>query len=388
MPSAMPPSLSPPTNAALAIVPSPAVSPAIVGRNLYDQSMTGMAFRSPSADFEIEHVSSPRAPPRPLMRRSVSDYANESLLQSSIATVIAAKARPFAITGRIPMDPASLTLFFRSKVGCFGPPSVDNLISRQSGITHSLDFPIDVDYDTPPALDVLIAACRPHAQIGDDADSESLFYPTNLPLTTSFELANHPIIEAVRNTLFPTLPGGHYLYAVRDKLEIFPTGASMDEQALSGDTRVATVIITLPVRFRGGALIVNAAEGGEERFQGRNWKSGQMEWVAYLSDSTAEVETVQKGCRITVSYALHLKTFGPSGVAPDPLITPSDFFLDNLAPIFNMMRGRMIAFYLTGDYGVNPADVLAESLVPYVSTRRSRVMVLHLILSSPVAEGQ
>ena len=369
MPSALPPSLSPP--ATNAFVPSPAVSPAIVGRNLYDQPMT---FRSPSADFEIEHVSSPRGPPRPLMRRGVSDYANESLLQSSIATVIAAKARPFAITGRIPVDPASLTLFFRTKVGGFWAfRLVDNLISRQSGITHSLDFPIDVDYDTPPALDVLIAACRPHPQIGDDADSESLFYPTNLPLTTSLELANQPIIEAVRNTLFPALPAGHYLYAVRDKLEIAPTGASIGEQAPSGDIRVATVIITLPVRFRGGALIVNAAEGGEERFQGRGWKNGQMEWVAYLSDCTAEVEAVQKGCRITLSYALHLKTFGPSGVAPDPLITPSDYFLDNLAPIFNMMRGRAIAFYLTGDYGVNPADVLAESLVPHVSTRRSRV---------------
>ncbi|KAF8263285.1 hypothetical protein EI94DRAFT_1772985 [Lactarius quietus] len=292
-----------------------------------------MAFRSPSVDFEIEHVSSPRVQPRPPMRRAVSDYANESLLQSSIATVIAAKARSFAITGRIPVDPATLTLFFRTK----------------SGITHSLDFPIDVDYDTPPALDVLIAACRPHPQIGEDADSESLFYPTNLPLTTSLELANHPILEAVRNTLFP-----------------LPTGASMGEQAPPGDTRVATVIITLPVRFRGGALIVNAPEGGEERFQGRGWKSGQMEWVAHLSDCTSEVEAVQKGCRITVSFAIHLKTFGPSGVAPDPLITPSDYFLDNLAPIFNMTRGRMIAFYLTGDYGVNPADVLAESLVPYL----------------------
>ncbi|KAH9000653.1 hypothetical protein EDB86DRAFT_2827946 [Lactarius hatsudake] len=348
MPSAIPPSLSPPaTNAAVAIVPSPAVSPAIVGRNLYEQSM---AFRSPSVDFEIEHVSSPRTQPRPLMRRGVSDYTNESLLQTSIATVIAAKARSFAISGRIPVDPATLTLFFRTK----------------SGITHSLDFPIDVDYDTPPALDVLIAACRPHPQIGDDADGESLFYPTNLPLTTSLELANHPILEAVRNTLFPTLPGGHYLHAVRDKLEIVPTGASMGEQAPAGDTRVATVIITLPVRFRGGALIVNAPEGGEERFQGRGWKNGHMEWVAYLSDCTAEVEAVQKGCRISVSYALHLKTFGPSGVAPDPLIVPSDYFLDNLAPIFNMTRGCTIAFYLTGDYGVNPADVLAESLVPYL----------------------
>ncbi len=95
------------------MVPSPAVSPAIVGRNLYEQPMT---LRSPSVDFEIEHVLSPRAQPRPLLRRGASDYANENLLQTSIATVIAAKARPFAVSGRIPVDPASLTLFFRTKV--------------------------------------------------------------------------------------------------------------------------------------------------------------------------------------------------------------------------------------------------------------------------------
>jgi hypothetical protein len=239
--------------------------------------------------------------------------------------------------------------------------------ARQSGITHSLDFPIDVDYDTPPALDVLIAACRPHPRI-DDGESDSLFYPTNLPLTTSLELANHPILEAVRNTLFPALPAGHYLQVVRDKLEIVPTGAGMAGQMIPGDLRVATVILTLPVRFRGGALLVTTPDGGMERFQGRSGKSGQhIEWVAHLSDCTTEVELVQKGCRITMSYGVHLKTFGPAGVSPDPLISPSEFLLDNLAQVFNIMRGRTIAFYLTGDYNVSPADVLAESLVPYVS---------------------
>lgn len=177
----------------------------------------------------------------------------------------------------------------------------------------------------------------------------------------------------MRNSLFPTLPGGHYLQAVRDKLEILPTGASMDVQALASDSRVATVIVTLPVRYRGGVFVVHPPEGGEENFQGRGGKSGHMEWIAYLSDCTAEVEPVQKGCRITLSFAVHLKSFGPAGVTPDPLITPNDYFLDNLAPIFNILRGRTIAFYLTGDYGVNPADVLAESLVPYVSTK-SRTM--------------
>lgn len=144
----------------------------------------------------------------------------------------------------------------------------------------------------------------------------------------------------------------------------------MAEQAPAGDSRVATVIVTLPVRFRGGTISVHPPEGGDEQFQGRGGKSGHMEWIAYLSDCTADVEQVQKGCRITLSYAVHLKSFGPAGVAPDPLITPNDYFLDNLAPIFNVLRGRTIGFYLTGDYGVNPADVLAESLVPYVSTRQ------------------
>jgi len=329
------------------MVPSPAVSPATVGRNLYEQPMP---FQSPNGDFEIERVTNTRGPPRPTLRRGVSDYSSDTLLQTSIANVIAAKARPFVVTGRIPVDPATLTLFFRSK----------------SGITHALDFPIDVDYDTPPALDVLMAACRPHSQVRDDAESESLFYPTNLPMTTSLELANHPILEAVRNTLFPNLPAGHYLQAVRDKLEIVPTGASMEEQGVPGDSRVATVLVTLPVRHRGGAFIVHPPEGGEERNQGRGGKTGHMEWIAYMSDCTAEVETVQKGCRMGLSYAVHLKSFGPAGASPDPLITPSDYLLDNLAPIFNTMRGRTVAFYLTGDYGVNPADVLAESLVPYL----------------------
>ena len=40
------------------------------------------------------------------------------------------------------------------------------LTPTQSGITHSLDFPIDVDYDLPPSLDVLIGACRPHSVSG------------------------------------------------------------------------------------------------------------------------------------------------------------------------------------------------------------------------------
>ena len=85
------------------MVPSPA-------RPIYDGFQT-----HPSVDFEIEHVpmSSPAKPPRPLMRRGMSDYSNESMLQTSVARIVAAKARPFSVSGRIPVDPANLTLVFR-----------------------------------------------------------------------------------------------------------------------------------------------------------------------------------------------------------------------------------------------------------------------------------
>ena len=116
------------------MVPSPAVSPAIVGRNLYEP----MPFQSPSGDFEVERVTNVRGA-RPPLRRGVSDYASDALLQTSIANVIAAKARPFVVTGRIPVEPATLTLFFRSKVSGFLMSSdTPSLIKRSSEWNHAL----------------------------------------------------------------------------------------------------------------------------------------------------------------------------------------------------------------------------------------------------------
>lgn len=116
MHSSIHPTLAPAVAPPIVRVPSPALSPPVVGRSLYEQQP--VSFQSPSggSDFEIERITSPRAQPRPPLRRAVSDYANEALLQSSIANVIAGKARPFAVSGRIPVDPATLTLFFRTKV--------------------------------------------------------------------------------------------------------------------------------------------------------------------------------------------------------------------------------------------------------------------------------
>ncbi|EJD01863.1 uncharacterized protein FOMMEDRAFT_134522 [Fomitiporia mediterranea MF3/22] len=274
------------------------------------------------------------------------------MYQHNVSTLMAAKARPFSISGHIPLDPKALMVFFRS----------------QSGITHALDFPIDVEVEAPPSLDVLIAACKPHATCEMDgfSDRESLYYPPNLSLTTTLELAGHPILEAIRTTLFPRLASGQYLVAVRDVMQLVPTGGHMCPQRrlTQEEGKVATLVVTLPVRFRGGALTVHDFEGNEEKYYGRGGKPGDLEWTAFLADCDHEVETVHRGVRLTISYNVLLRTYGPSPSPSQSLMLPSDRFLDLIAPILNMSRGQHIAFYLREQYGCSPADALAESLVP------------------------
>ena len=179
---------------------------------------------------------------------------------------------------------------------------------------------------------------------------------------------------------------------MRDRLEVVDSGGRMNPQprSLRNDGRSATIIVTLPVRFRGGALVVRDPDGREEKYFGRGGKNGDIEWTAFLPDCDYEIETVQKGCRISISYGVFLRTFGPSGSNPDPLINPSDDFLDLVAPILNMSRGRHIAFYLGHDYAVNPAETLAESLVTQVWLLfcLSRSTFTNVSFFSPKAEGR
>ncbi|KAJ3571641.1 hypothetical protein NP233_g3611 [Leucocoprinus birnbaumii] len=338
------------------------------------------AFMSPSInDFQIEKVARtpaarksmvlpPETAPGPGYSR------DEIVLRESIGRLLDVKARQFAVTGRVPCDSSQLVLFFRSK----------------SGITHSLDFPINVLEDTPPALDVLIAACRPHQTSDLDAygDRESLFFPPNLPLTTSLEIANHPIIDAVRSSLFPSLPAGYHLSVLRDKLEVVVSGGRMGRQPISlrNDGRSATIIITLPVRYRGGAVIVTEPSYGEnEKFAGRGGKNGDLDWVAFLGDCDYEIDTVQSGCRVSISYGVYIKGYntpqnigsplsglglGLPGSAPglgvdnQSLFTPSDRFFDFLSPILNLSRGKKLGFFLNYSYNADPSQVTAESLIP------------------------
>ena len=79
----------------------------------------GLPFPRNMSDFEVETVLKMHGSPQKARRRRVSsDYDSEVAYRTSIARLIAAKARPFTVSGRIPVDPSNLTLLFRSKV-CF-----------------------------------------------------------------------------------------------------------------------------------------------------------------------------------------------------------------------------------------------------------------------------
>lgn len=98
-------------------------SPAQSTASRYSDGSHGNALpfgRSPSmSDFEVERAprQSPANPKRQLVRRGQSEYDNEHVLRTSVSRLMTAKTRPYTVSGRIPLDPAVLVLFFRSKVG-------------------------------------------------------------------------------------------------------------------------------------------------------------------------------------------------------------------------------------------------------------------------------
>ncbi|KAH6903289.1 hypothetical protein BKA70DRAFT_1433808 [Coprinopsis sp. MPI-PUGE-AT-0042] len=339
---------------------NPPMTPREVGKSLR---------RSKSqAEFRVEAV--PRSTSSMGMRgynpanTGGDNYYDEGVYRQRVAALLAAKDRSaFVSTGYVFVDPAQIVLFFRSK----------------SGVAQSIDFPIDVDYNSPPALDVLIAACRPHqtSNYNNYAERESMFYPPSLPLTTSFEISNFPILDSVKNSLFPRLPAGHYLTAIKDKFEVLLDGVRLERQTAHqrNDGRAATVLLTLPVRFAGGAVIVrDPITGIQERFIAKahpappsagGGPKESLEWIAFHGNCDYETEIVEKGYRVMLSYGIYIKNFSPEGaVRFDSLAIPTDYVFDLLAPLMNMSRGKKIGFYLSHDYNVDPSQVNSQMLIP------------------------
>jgi len=304
----------------------------------------------------------------PSRRGPYSDVnCSDDEFDRAVSRFLAVKDEAFAVSGSIPMrDAESTILFFRTS----------------SGLSHSLPFPLKTDsMHQLPALNVLLAACETapdafNTGVGIPAINKHdvpLVWPSHLPFSTTFDLASYPVLDTVRSVLFPKCYPGTYLYAVRDKLEVFLAGSSSvpwrppSSRGADGAKRVATIMLDLPVPYRGGALLVRSPGGEEERF--RSPSQGivgdtSLHWTAYLANCERKVEYVEQGCRMSISYGVYMKAFGPAGPSPNPLLAPNDTLLDALIPVLNKSRGRTLGIYLTGRYDCAPERILADSLVP------------------------
>lgn len=213
--------------------------------------------------------------------------------------------------------------------------------------------------------------------------------PKDLSFSTSLDLSNFPVLDTVRDVLFPNMPSGHYLTSTRTGLELVPAGAR-SRSTLPHENpadAVAILLVTLPVRFTGGELVVTHPEdslGNAERFRARGGKAGELEWTAFLADCSYRVEQVTAGCRVSLVYHVCLKNFSATQTIPRPQIVPNDRFLDAMTPLFTRARGRKLGFYLSGSYSLAPGDNLADSIIPQVCFPSA----VHSLAYRILAQGQ
>lgn len=169
---------------------------------------------------------------------------------------------------------------------------------------------------------------------------------------------------------------GDHLIASRGILEIVPCGGRIIPRLTPRPAmeveRAATVVVTLPVWHKGGALVIrgNHGEEREDTYRGAGEHiTGHLPWYAFLAGNEYEVEEVTTGLRLTISYAVHIKSFGPGRVSLALLFAPNGRIKRLVSKILDRYREKKIGFYLTGKYGkfANPAEVSAKTLVPHVS---------------------
>ncbi|KAG8873691.1 hypothetical protein FRB98_008844 [Tulasnella sp. 332] len=313
-----------------------------------------------------------------------SAYSGDEL-QGALDRLLRISSRAFAFAGTVPIF-APISTFFQTLTGS----------------CHLIRFPNQSS--TPSrSFDAFLASCEPvtspyppqsHSRKSLDGASQTTQHLTyrnspNRPITTSFELSSYPILDTVKRTLFPTAPEGVHLVSSLNRIDIYCPGAASYEplrnpqqaQQRTEHEPVAHVIVTLPMRFRGGVLSV-AKDGNTDTFWGRGTLSagssdsskvvggggiGNLEWVAYLGNGECDyvrVDKVESGVRVHLVYDVCLRSYGPYGVSTRPLMTPNDNLLSALSSVLKRSRGMKLGFYLTNEYGISPAHVLAESLVP------------------------
>lgn len=123
-----------------------------------------------------------------------------------------------------------------------------------------------------------------------------------------------PVLERLRSGL--GLPDGCRLRADLHSLLVYAPGQFFlpHQDSEKGDEMVATLVVTLPATFQGGALVVE--HRGKRRTYGPpKPPSERLSFVAFYADCRHEVRPVAEGHRIVLTYNLMLEGDGAAAAA-------------------------------------------------------------------------
>jgi len=125
--------------------------------------------------------------------------------------------------------------------------------------------------------------------------------------TPRFDPVDTGILESVRATLAPQ---AGRLTAYLDSVQLYTEGGHFvaHRDTPRGAQMLGTLVVCLPVPFRGGALTLLRGSQREtiewDRAIAKQKHPNEVHWAAFFGDVEHAVERVTKGTRVTVTYAL------------------------------------------------------------------------------------
>lgn len=121
--------------------------------------------------------------------------------------------------------------------------------------------------------------------------------------TRQWRRALEPALGTVRQRL--GLPEGVELAVVLDKLLVYGPGQffASHQDSERDDDMVGTLVVTLPSRYEGGAIVVEH-NGEEQTFRGAGQGPTDVSLLAFYADCRHEVKPVRSGHRISLTYHL------------------------------------------------------------------------------------
>lgn len=225
-----------------------------------------------------------------------SPEQNDTLLEPLRAAISAAR-RPFCVAGDIPLT-STLTMVIltddNAAKACaavaFPPPSAEDLTPlidacKQASFGRGKEEVLDPNYRQALVLSKDRFGIIPHSAVDPFVQG---------------------IIPAIQTSLYPSTDFGgvaqRRVVAQLDKLNVYSKGDFFKghvDTPRSPDM-FGTLLLNLPVKHEGGALVVHAPHGHPEGAEPRktNWGSEtSIGWIAFFSDCLHEVLPVTSGNR-------------------------------------------------------------------------------------------